>query len=348
MRKGITFTRFIMEEQRRIPESTGEFTLLLNAIITACKEIADDVNRGQLIDVLGSTESENIQGETQKKLDVITNEILLRSLEWSGHLAGMASEEMEDVYQIPKRYPKGKYLLVFDPLDGSSNTDVNVSIGTIFSILRCPEGVSEPTEQDFLQSGVRQVCAGYVLYGPSTTLVLTAGHGVNGFTLDHDIGEFILTHPAMTIAPKTSEFAVNVSNHRYWDNVIRRYIDELIKGEDGPRGRNFNTRWIASMVAEVHRILMRGGIYLYPADSRENIKNGRLRLLYEANPMSFIIEQAGGAATTGHKRLLSVVPESLHQRVPVILGAKEEVERLTRYYKETDDSNQLNLKKQTS
>ncbi|NVJ57811.1 MAG: class 1 fructose-bisphosphatase [Vibrionaceae bacterium] len=336
MRKRMTFTRFIIEEQRRIPESTGEFTLLLNAIVTACKEIADDVNRGQLIDVLGSTESENVQGEMQKKLDVISNEVMLRSLEWSGHLAGMVSEEMEEVYQIPGRYPKGKYLLVFDPLDGSSNTEVNVSIGTIFSILRCPEGVTEPQEQDFLQPGARQVCAGYVLYGPATNLVLTAGHGVNGFTLDHDVGEFILTHPSLTIASKTSEFAINASNHRHWDATIRRYIDELVEGEAGPRGRNFNTRWIASMVAEVHRILIRGGVFLYPADRRENVKNGRLRLLYEVNPMSFIVEQAGGAATNGRERLLSIKPESLHQRVPVILGAKEEVERVMRYYREME------------
>ncbi len=336
MRKRMTFTRFIIEEQRRIPESTGEFTLLLNAIVTACKEIADDVNRGQLIDVLGSAESENVQGEMQKKLDVISNEIMLRSLEWSGHLAGMVSEEMEEVYQIPGRYPKGKYLLVFDPLDGSSNTEVNVSIGTIFSILRCPEGVTEPQEQDFLQPGARQVCAGYVLYGPATNLVLTAGHGVNGFTLDRDVGEFILTHPSLTIASKTSEFAINASNHRHWDATIRRYIDELVEGEDGPRGRNFNTRWIASMVAEVHRILIRGGVFLYPADRRENVKDGRLRLLYEVNPMSFIVEQADGMATNGRDRLLSVEPESLHQRVPVILGAKEEVERIMRYYRETE------------
>ncbi|WP_434358748.1 class 1 fructose-bisphosphatase [Parasalinivibrio latis] len=336
MRKGTTFTRFIIEEQRRIPESTGEFTLLLSAIVTACKEISDDVNRGQLINVLGSAESENVQGETQKKLDIISNEVMIKALEWSGHLAGMASEEMEDVYPIPNRYPKGKYLLVFDPLDGSSNTEVNVSIGTIFSILRCPDGITEPTEDDFLQPGTRQVCAGYVLYGPATNLVLTSGQGVNGFTLDQDIGEFILTHPKLTIPEKTSEFAINMSNQRHWEPAIKRYIDEVVAGKDGPRGRNFNTRWVASMVAEVHRILMRGGIFLYPRDGRENVHEGRLRLLYEANPMSFIIEQAGGAATTGRERLLSVQPGKLHQRIPVILGAREEVERVTRYHLEMD------------
>lgn len=336
MRKGTTFTRFIIEEQRRIPNTTGEFTLLLSAIVTACKEISDGVNRGQLINVLGSADTENVQGETQKKLDIISNEIMLKALEWGGHLSGMASEEMEDVYPIPARFPKGKYLVVFDPLDGSSNTEINVSIGTIFSILRCPEGITNPTEADFLQPGTQQVCAGYVLYGPATNLVLTTGQGVNGFTLDQDIGEFILTHPKLKIPTAAKEFAINMSNQRYWEPAIKRYIDELIAGDDGPREKNFNTRWIASMVAEVHRILMRGGIFLYPKDGRENVHKGRLRLLYEANPMSFIIEQAGGAASTGRGRILSVVPDSLHQRIPVIIGAKEEVERVEQYHREMD------------
>ncbi|PKF48943.1 class 1 fructose-bisphosphatase [Enterovibrio nigricans] len=336
MRKGTTFTRFIIEEQRRIPESTGEFTLLLSSIVTACKEISDDVNRGQLINVLGSAETENVQGETQKKLDIISNEVMIRAMEWSGNLAGMASEEMENMYSIPSRFPKGKYLLVFDPLDGSSNTEVNVSIGTIFSILRCPDGVTEPKEEDFFQPGTRQVCAGYVLYGPATNLVLTTGQGVNGFTLDQDIGEFILTHPKLTIPERTNEFAINMSNQRHWEPAIKRYIDEVVAGEDGVRGRNFNTRWVASMVAEVHRILMRGGIFLYPCDNRDNVTKGRLRLLYEANPMSFIIEQAGGSATTGRERILSVQPEDLHQRIPVVIGAKEEVERVHRYHIEMD------------
>ncbi|MEZ8142481.1 class 1 fructose-bisphosphatase [Enterovibrio sp. FF113] len=337
MRKGMTFTRFIIEEQRRIPESTGEFTLLLSAIVTACKEISDDVNRGQLINVLGSAETENVQGETQKKLDIISNDIMLRALEWSGHLAGMASEEMEEVYPIPSKYPTGKYLLVFDPLDGSSNTEVNVSIGTIFSILRCPENISAPREEHFLQPGVRQVCAGYVLYGPATNLVLTTGQGVNGFTLDRDIGEFILTHPKLQIPESTSEFAINMSNQRHWEPAVKRYIDEVVAGADGPRGRDFNTRWVASMVAEVHRILMRGGIFMYPRDNRENVKEGRLRLLYEANPMSFIIEQAGGASTTGRERVMGVCPDKLHQRIPVMLGAKEEVGRIDRYHTEMDE-----------
>ncbi|WP_325892717.1 class 1 fructose-bisphosphatase [Grimontia sp. NTOU-MAR1] len=332
IRKGTTFTRFIIEDLRKLPEATGDFTLLLSTIVTACKEIADDVSRGQLINVLGSAETENIQGETQKKLDVISNDILIRALEWSGHLGGMASEEMEEAYPIPAKFPKGKYLLVFDPLDGSSNTEVNVSIGTIFSILRCPPGIVEPTEDDFLQAGAKQVCAGYVLYGPATNLVLTTGQGVNGFTLDRDIGEFILTHPKLTIPEKTNEFAINMSNQRHWEPAVKRYIDEVVAGQEGPRGRDFNTRWVASMVAEVHRILMRGGIFLYPKDNRENVKEGRLRLLYEANPMSFIIEQAGGAASTGRERILSVKPQRLHQRIPVIIGAREEVERVERYH----------------
>ncbi len=327
-----TFTRFLIEEQRRVPETTGEFTLLLNDIVTACKVISDMVNRGELIGVLGSAESENVQGETQKKLDILTNDVMTGSLEWSGHLAAMASEEMEDIYPIPKRYPKGKYLLLFDPLDGSSNTDVNVSVGTIFSILRCPNGIEEPTIDDFLQPGTRQVCAGYALYGPSTMLVLTTGQGVNGFTLDRAVGEFILTHPKMQVPSETREFAINMSNQRYWETPVKRYVEECVAGDEGPRGENFNMRWIASMVAEVHRILTRGGIFMYPKDNRDPSKPGKLRLMYEANPMAFIVEQAGGAATDGRGRILEINPTELHQRVPVVLGSRSEVERVTSYH----------------
>ena len=220
--------QFIIEEQRRVPGATGDFTGLLSDIISACKHIAHAVNKGELIGVLGSAGSENVQGETQKKLDVITNDIFIKSTEWSGHLAAMASEEMDDIYPIPAQYPKGKYLLTFDPLDGSSNIDVNISVGTIFSILRCPEGVENPTAADFLQPGTRQVCAGYALYGSSTMLVITTGHGVDGFTLDNDVGEFILTHPQMTIPPDTQEFAINMSNRRYWEAPVQRYVEELL------------------------------------------------------------------------------------------------------------------------
>ncbi|HEB57704.1 MAG TPA: class 1 fructose-bisphosphatase [Gammaproteobacteria bacterium] len=339
MHNGTTITQFLIEEQRRLPAATGDFTSLLNDIVTACKVISNAVNHGALIGVLGSAETENVQGETQKKLDIITNEVFIKSNEWAGHLAGMASEEMEDVYAIPAEYPRGKYLLVFDPLDGSSNIDVNVSVGTIFSILRCPEDVENPTAEDFLQPGTEQVCAGYALYGPSTMMVLTTGNGVNGFTLDQNIGEFVLTHPDMTIPQATQEFAVNTSNTRFWEAPVKRYIDECMAGSEGPRGKDFNMRWIASMVAEVHRILMRGGVFLYPLDTRMLARGlgGKLRLLYEANPMSFIIEQAGGAGHTGRQRILDIAPDGLHQRVPVILGSKEEVERVAEYYREMEN-----------
>lgn len=333
MHIGTTITQFIIEEQRKLT-ATGDFTSLLNDVVTACKVISKDVDRGALVGILGSAESENIQGETQKKLDLITNDVMIKSNEWAGHLAAMASEEMEDVYPIPPQYPKGKYLLVFDPLDGSSNIDVNISVGTIFSILRCPEGVENPTAEDFLQEGTKQVCAGFALYGPSTIMVLTTGNGVNGFTLDKTIGEFVLTHANMTIPEDTSEFSINTSNDRFWEAPVKRYVDECLAGETGVRGRNFNMRWVASMVAEVYRILTRGGIFMYPKDTKDPSKAGKLRLMYEANPMSFIVEQAGGLSHTGVERIMDIKPNELHQRVPVLLGSKNEVERLVAYHQE--------------
>jgi fructose-1,6-bisphosphatase I len=326
--------QFIIEEQRAIPGASGDFTGLISDVVSACKQIAHDVNKGALIGVLGSAGSENVQGETQKKLDIITNEIFIKANEWSGHLAAMASEEMDDIYEIPKQYPRGKYLITFDPLDGSSNIDVNISVGTIFSILRCPEGVTNPTAADFMQPGTKQVCAGYALYGPNTMLVITTGHGVNGFTLDRDVGDFFLTHPNMTIPTDTLEFAINASNERYWEAPVQRYVRECIAGKTGPRGINFNMRWVASMVAEVHRILTRGGVFMYPKDTKDPTKAGKLRLMYEANPMSFIVEQAGGMSHTGYERIMDMQPTGLHQRVPVILGSKNEVERLIAYHKE--------------
>ncbi len=331
-----TITQFIIEEQRHIAGASGDFTSLLNDVVTACKVISDMVNHGALVGVLGAAGTENIQGEDQKKMDIISNDVFLESNEWAGHLAAMASEEMEDIYHIPEGNPRGKYLLTFDPLDGSSNMDVNVSVGTIFSILRSQGDCTNPTKEDFLQVGSDQVCAGYALYGPSTMMVLTTGNGVNGFTLDQNIGEFILTHPDMIIPAETQEFAINASNGRHWEEPIKRYVDECLSGAEGPRGKDFNMRWIASMVAEVHRILMRGGIFMYPIDEKMKAKGlqGKLRLLYEANPMSFIIEQAGGLSTTGRERIMDIKPTDLHQRVPVVLGSKSEVERLTVYHNE--------------
>ncbi len=334
MHSGTTITQFLIEEQRRIRGASGDFTSLLNDIVTACKVIANAVSHGALVGVLGSEGSENVQGETQKKLDVISNDVMLRSNQWAGHCAAMASEEMEEVYQIPAQYPRGKYLLVFDPLDGSSNIDVNISVGTIFSILRCPPGVDNPTEKDFLQPGTQQVCAGFALYGPCTMMVLTTGNGVNGFTLDRNIGEFVLTHPKMQVPEDTNEFAINMSNERHWEAPMKRYIDECRAGKKGARDKDFNMRWVASMVAEVYRILTRGGIFMYPKDMKDPSKPGRLRLMYEANPMSFIVEQAGGVCSTGRERILDIKPTNLHQRVPVILGSRNEVERVVGYHKD--------------
>jgi len=330
---GQQLTQFLINEQRKIPGATGELTLLLNDIASACKGIGHEVNRGALagnLDVIGS---ENVQGEGQKKLDVLSNEIFIRSLEWTGHLAAMASEENDEIIQIPAEYPRGKYLVAFDPLDGSGNIEVNLSIGTIFSILRAPEGKVDITAEDFMQKGTQQVAAGFCIYGPTTILILTTGQGVNGFTLDRNIGEFVLTHPNVRVPEDTAEFAINMSNHRFWEEPVRRYVDECVQGKAGGREKDFNMRWLASMVAEVYRVLMRGGLFTYPIDDKIKSKGGRLRLLYEANPMGFIIEQAGGVASTGRERILDIQPTGIHQRVPVILGSRNEVERLASYHK---------------
>jgi fructose-1,6-bisphosphatase I len=294
------------------------------------------VSKGALGGVLGSLDQENVQGEVQKKLDVLSNEVLLEANEWGGHLAAMASEEMETIHLIPNRYPKGEYLLLFDPLDGSSNIDVNVSIGTIFSVLKAPPHASgrDIEEKDFLQPGHTQVAAGYALYGPQTMLVLTVGDGVVGFTLDREMGSWVLTHEDLQIPPDTQEFAINMSNVRHWDEPMKRYVDECLAGKTGVRDKDFNMRWVASMVTDIHRLMMRGGIFMYPWDAREPNKPGKLRLMYEANPMSFLVEQAGGMATNARERILDIEPASLHERVSVVLGSKNEVARVTQYHQE--------------
>ena len=341
-----TLTRYLIEERRRFPAASGDLNALLLDVSLACKAIARIVAFGELgADPLGQPPAPaaqggavNVQGEVQKPLDVLSNEIFLRMNEWNGHLAGMASEEMEEPRQIPAAYPRGKYLLVFDPLDGSSNIDVNVSVGSIFSILRAPQAVVDSghdvTEVDFLQPGATQVAAGYALYGPTTMLVLTVGNGVAGFTLNPNLGEFVLTHPAIQVPPDTHEFAINSSNSRFWEPPVKRYVDECMAGKTGARGKDFNMRWIASMVAEAHRILMRGGVFLYPRDSKDPSKAGRLRLLYEANPIGFVMEQAGGRASTGRQPVLGVQPTTLHQRIGLVFGSKNEVERIERYHHE--------------
>ena len=347
-----TLTQFLIEERRRFPSAGGDFNALILDVAIACKAIARAVAFGELGGVMGNHAADaggsvNVQGETQKKLDVLANDVFIRRTEWAGHLAGMASEEMDTPYQIAGQHPRGKYLLVFDPLDGSSNIDVNMTVGSIFSVLRSPEELhAMPREQqrdvveaDFLQAGSTQVAAGYALYGPSTMLVLTVGTGVHGFTLDPTLGEFMLTHPAMQVPADTQEFAINASNARFWEAPVKRYVDECLAGKPGPRGKDFNMRWIASMVAEAHRILMRGGVFLYPRDTKDASKPGRLRLLYEANPIGMVMEQAGGRASTGEKPMLDVQPSSLHQRIGLVFGSRNEVERIERYHAEPVQTN---------
>ncbi len=333
-----SLTRYLVEQQRVHGRIPPELRLLIVVVARACKRIAISVNKGGLGEVLGSAGSENVQGEVQKKLDIIANEVLIDANEWGGHLAAMASEEMEGIYVVPNRYPQGEYLLLFDPLDGSSNIDVNVSIGTIFSVLRRrnenPDLVDPVCESDFLQPGHMQVAAGYCIYGPQTVLVLTVGNGVAMFTLDREQGSWVLTQENVQIPADTKEFAINMSNMRHWDTPVKRYVDECLAGKEGPRGKDFNMRWIASMVADVHRILTRGGIFMYPWDKREPHKPGKLRLMYEANPMGWLVEQAGGAATNGRRRILDIQPQELHERVSVILGSRHEVERVTSYHME--------------
>jgi len=329
-----TLSQFLIEERRSHPEATGDLNALINDVALACKAIAKRVAYGGIDNVLGAAATTNIQGERQQKLDLLANDVFLRANEWGGHLAGMVSEEMDAPFVIPARFPKGRYLLVFDPLDGSSNIDVNVSVGSIFSILRATTSGADAAAADFLRPGSQQVCAGYAIYGPSTMLVITVGTGTHGFTLDPQLGEFILTHPALRIPAAAHEFAINASNSRFWEPAVKRYVDECLAGKSGPRDKDFNMRWIASLVAETHRILVRGGVFLYPRDNKEPAKAGRLRLLYEANPMALIVEQAGGLASTGRERILDVSPNGLHQRVPLIFGARDEVERIEAYHRE--------------
>lgn len=331
----ISLSRYLIEEQREKGKINADLRLLIEVVARACRGIAIAVGKGAIAEnggVLGEAGSDNVQGEAQKKLDVLSNEILLEANEWGGHLAGMASEEMELPHATPNRYPQGEYLLLFDPLDGSSNIDINAPVGTIFSVLRCPEGSDPAKSEAYLQPGTEQVAAGYTVYGPTTQLILTVGDGVVCFTLDRECGAFILTQEHMQVPPDTKEFAINMSNMRHWDAPVKRYIDELLSGSTGPRGKDFNMRWVAAMVADVHRIMTRGGIFLYPQDAKTQSKGGKLRLMYEANPMAFIIEQAGGVATTGTQRIMEIKPTGLHQRVPVILGSCNEVAVVAGYH----------------
>lgn len=339
-----SLTRFLIEEERA-GHIRPDLRLLIEVVTRACKRISIEVGKGALGGVLGDAgtpgqASINVQGEAQKKLDVIANDVLMEANAWGGHLAGLASEEMDHSVPIqdlsPDGSPAGNYLLLFDPLDGSSNIDVNISVGTIFSVLRCPEGVTKPADEHYLQPGTEQLVAGYCTYGPNTTLVLTIGHGTHAFTLDREIGSFTLTTRGMRIPEETQEFAVNMSNQRHWQPPMQAYVADLLAGKTGPRGKDFNMRWVASMVADVHRLLTRGGIFSYPLDAKCEAKGGKLRLMYEANPMAMLVEQAGGAASTGRQRMLEVTPTGLHQRVPVFLGSRNEVEAAVRYHHDFD------------
>ena len=335
-----TLTQFLIEERRRHPESSGELNSLILDVALACKAISKRIATGAITDMLGKAGAVNVQGEQQQKLDIVANDIFLRANEWGGQLAGMASEELDDPYPIPAEYPRGKYLLTFDPLDGSSNIDVNVSVGSIFSILRAATPREDAVLEDYLQPGTEQVAAGYAVYGPSTVLVLTVGTGVHAFTLDPDLGEFILTRQDIKVPESTQEYAVNSSNRRFWEPAVLRYVDECQQGVNGPREKDFNRRWVASLVAEAHRILTRGGVFLYPRDTKDRTKEGRLRLLYEANPIAFLIEQAGGLATTGRGRVMEVKPTDLHQRIGFVFGSREEVEVIERYHVEDPGTHQ--------
>ena len=311
-----------------------QLAALLQDVASATIAIARMTTRGALGGFLGAHGARNVHGETQQRLDVLAHEVMLEHGTRSGSVAAVVSEELEQP-QILHSPDSARYLLVVDPLDGSSNIDVNLSVGTIFSVLERPRGPALVLG-DFLQAGHRQVAAGYAIYGPSTMLVMTLGHGTHGFTLDRERGAFTLTHPELRIADDTHEFAINTSNARFWEAPVQRYVGECQAGHSGARGRDFNMRWIASLVAEAHRILMRGGVFLYPRDHKQPQKAGRLRLLYEANPVAWLIEQAGGSASTGRERLLDVAPTDPHQRVPVIFGSRHEVERIERYHHEHD------------
>ncbi|MES2500466.1 MAG: class 1 fructose-bisphosphatase [Pseudomonadota bacterium] len=320
----MTMTEFLAQHLQC--ERSEALSAILNDITHAVKQIATAIDAGAIAGNMGSLASQNVQGEVQKTLDVLTNDIFVEAIQQSGYIAGMVSEELIDPISLTAK--NGQYLLCVDPLDGSSNVNVNISVGTIFSVLKAKK--NQPELADFLQAGTQQICAGYALYGTSTMLVFTAGNGVNGFTLDKKTDTFVLTHPQMQIPQNTTEFAINMSNYRFWQEPVQRYIDECLQGTEGERDKDFNMRWVASMVAEVHRILVRGGVFMYPSDAK--VKMGKLRLMYEANPMSFIVEQAGGAATTGLQRVMEVRPTGIHQRVPIMLGSKNEIDRIASYH----------------
>jgi len=335
LNQSITLTQYLIEERRRFPQASGSFNSVILAVALACKALSRKVAYGALAGLHGPAGCVNVQGEAQQKLDVLANEQFLQCLRWGGNVRGMLSEEMQDPWLAgASDGAAGDYLLAFDPLDGSSNIDVNLSVGSIFSVLRAPEGGGPTCVEDFLQPGARQLAAGYALYGPSTMFVLTVGRGTHGFTLNPELGEFLLTHADLKVPEDTQEFAINASNSRFWEPPIRRYVEECLAGKNGPRQQDFNMRWIASMVADAHRILTRGGVFMYPRDTKDASQAGRLRLLYECNPIGMLIEQAGGRASTGEAPILQIAPSGPHQRIGFVFGSKREVERIEQYHRE--------------
>ncbi|MEU7907564.1 class 1 fructose-bisphosphatase [Actinoplanes sp. NPDC049118] len=332
----ITLTRHTIEQEHRHLDSTGDFSGLLNAITTAVKIIANQVNRGELAAPAERAGAANVPGKVLAHLALASNEVMAAETLWGGHLAAMTSSATAGILPIPAPYRRGKYLLSFAPLDGSDDIDVNQSVGTIFSVLRTPRPGADPRVEDFLQPGTEQVCAGFALYGPATMLILTTGDGVDGFTLDRDIGAFVLTHPRMRVPEQTREFAINSANERFWEAPVRRYIGECLAGRSGPREHDFTMHWVASLVGDAFRILTRGGVVLYPADSNPG-RPGELRLMYGCNPIAFLIEQAGGRASTGRTRTMELAPARLDQCAPLVFGSRAEVERIERYHHEPDD-----------
>ena len=337
-----TLTQFLIEERRRFPEASGDFNALILDVSLACKAIARRVSFGELDGGLGDQPPPSPMDPTAAgvphTIASVSHEVFCRANEWGGHLAGMASEGLAQPFGMQTSHPRGKYLLLFDALDGASNVDVNLSMGSLFSVLRAPSAVAcgdRPLAvDDFLQPGALQVAAGHALYGPTTMFMLTVGSGVHGFTLDPNLGEFKLTHPMVTVPEDTQAFAINASNSRFWEPPVKRYVDECLAGKTGPRGKDFNMRWIASTVAEAHRILMRGGVFLYPRDTKDPKQPGRMSLMFKANPIGLILEQAGGRASTGRGPVMQLQPQGLHQRIGLVFGSKHEVERIERYHDE--------------
>ncbi len=340
----MTLTRHIYEGEKKYPGATGELSALLHDLALATKVISLEVNKAGLVDIIGFTGDNNVHGEQVKKLDMFAHEMMFKAMDHGGHLCAMASEEEEGIIHIPDHHKKGKYVLLFDPLDGSSNIDANVSIGTIFSIYKrvTPDNGTPGTMEDLLQKGVKQVAAGYVVYGSSTIFVYTAGDGVYGFTLDPAFGEYLLSHDNIRIPETASIYSLNEGNYKYWRSGLKKYIKYIQDAKD--RGRKpYSARYIGSMVADIHRNLLYGGIFIYPADKRN--PNGKLRLMYECNPMAFIVEQAGGRAIDGSQRILEIQPTGLHQRVPIYIGSKNAVDKVEEYLRKDEKAKEKKKKK---